>query len=272
MPSTYRTTDYNVVNEAGQLVGGLKGIFDIIGIIGKGVSNNFNKQKHNTSFNYSSIASATKDLTMSCPVLCSDTIHPETAQMIVKAIERNNISMLQMLIGAYKINANSGIEAIKMIHTNMDSAFKAEDLGADVAKSIDRYYMVVDSTIELLLRQNKYGASKKGLRATPLWNGHVQYIRVDNLCLGIYFNRELWKKDSSVYTPFWLSMNDSSWKQSEFVIAYLNSLPAQLTDRNHNGHLFVALDAPAGCTLEETANILTTQVLKHVEACKEFMK
>ena len=150
--------------------------------------------------------------------------------------------------------------------------FKADDLGADVAKSIDRYYMVVDSTTELLLHQKKYGASKKGLRATPLWNGHVQYIKVDNLCLGIYFNRELWKKDSSVYTPFWLSINDNSWKQSDFVIAYLNSLSAQVTDRNHNGHLFAALDAPAGCTLEETANALADQILKHVEACKAFMK
>ena len=150
--------------------------------------------------------------------------------------------------------------------------FKAEDLGADIAKSVDRYYMVVDSTTELLLHQKKYEASKKGLRATPLWEGHVQYIRVDDLCLGIYFNRELWKKDSSVYTPFWLSIGDSSWKQSEFVIAYLNTLPARQTERSHDGHLLIAMDTPVGCTLEETANALASQVLKHVEACESFMK
>lgn len=124
--------------------------------------------------------------------------------------------------------------------------FKDEDLGADVAKSIDRYYMVVDSTTELLLSQDKYPASKKGLRATPLWNGYVQYIKINGLCLGIYFNREIWKKDSSAYTPFWLSINNDTWKQTEAVVTYLNSLPAQLTERNRDGHLFVAMETPVG--------------------------
>ena len=150
--------------------------------------------------------------------------------------------------------------------------FKNEDFGADIAKGIDRYYMVIDNTTELLLRQDKYPASKKGLRATPLWNGHVQYIKVNGLCLGIFFYRELWKKDSSVYTPFWLKLCNDSWKQNEPVVAYLNSLPAQQTERNHDGNLFIALEAPVGCTLEETADTLAKEILMHVKSYTEFYK
>lgn len=128
MPSTYSTSEY--LNEAGSLK-------DILKIIANGISNNAAKRKQATGFNFRSIASATKDLTMSFPVLCSDTIHPETATMLAKAVERNNISMLQMLIASYHIRANNGIEAIKMIHTNMDSSLKAEDLIDAVVGSVD---------------------------------------------------------------------------------------------------------------------------------------
>ena len=132
--------------------------------------------------------------------------------------------------------------------------------------------MVIDNTTELLLRQDKYPASKKGLRATPLWNGHVQYIKVNGLCLGIFFYRELWKKDSSVYTPFWLLLKNEAWKLSEPLVAYLNSLPAQQTERNHDGNLFIALEAPVGCTLEETADTLAKEILMHVKSYTEFYK
>ena len=87
-----------------------------------------NNRKMHGVWNMSSIAQASKSLTMSFPVLCSDTITPATAAMITKAVERNNSSMLQMLIAAYHIQADNGLEAIQMIHTNLDNSFRAEDL------------------------------------------------------------------------------------------------------------------------------------------------
>lgn len=107
--------------------------------IASGVSKGINNQKTKTVYNMSSIAKASKDLTMSFPVLCSDTISPATASLITKAIERNNVSMLQMLIGAYHIRANNGLEAIKMVHTNMDNAFRAEDLIDAVVGTTDYF-------------------------------------------------------------------------------------------------------------------------------------
>lgn len=87
-----------------------------------------NKVKMSGVWNMSSIAQASKSLTLSFPVLCTDTVTPATAAMITKALERNNSSMLQMLIAAFHIQADNGLEAIQMIHTNLDNSFRAEDL------------------------------------------------------------------------------------------------------------------------------------------------
>ena len=120
MPSEYMTE------------GTLSDIFDFVKVVGSGVvktsKKNIGTRKAGSALNMSSIARATKDLTMSYPVLCSDTISPDTAQLITKSVERNVISMLQMLIGSYHIKANSGIDAVRMIHTNLDNSFRAEDL------------------------------------------------------------------------------------------------------------------------------------------------
>ena len=147
--------------------------------------------------------------------------------------------------------------------------FKAEDLGVDIAKSIDRYYMVIDSTADMLLSQKELPASKKGLRATPLWNGHAQYMNVGGIQIGLLFYRETWKKSSSVETPFWLTLHTEGWKQEDDVLNYLAKLPDRMVERNHDGSAFIALDTPIGLTLEETAASLTVQVMAHV---REFIK
>ena len=119
MPSTY-------VNEG--YLANILGFIKTVAQATKGAKEGMYNQKSKTVYNMSSIARASKDLTMSFPVLSTDTISPDTAAMLTKAIERNNVSMLQMLIASYHINANNGLEAVKMIHTNMDNSFRAEDL------------------------------------------------------------------------------------------------------------------------------------------------
>ena len=65
---------------------------------------------------------------------------------------------------------------------------------------------------------------------------------------------------------------NDSWKQNEPVVAYLNSLPVQQTERNHDGNMFIALEAPVGCTLEETADALAKEILRHVESYAAFIR
>ena len=92
--------------------------------------------------NKSSIAKASKDLIMSFPVLCSDTVDYPTALMICKAIERNSITMLQMLLTSANLTGSNGVDVIKQWHNNIDSNMSMDDYLNiyDVAKdSYDNY-------------------------------------------------------------------------------------------------------------------------------------
>jgi len=148
--------------------------------------------------------------------------------------------------------------------------FKAEDFGADIAKRIDRYYMVVDSTTDYLMRKKDYNPATKGLRATSIWNGYIRYIRIYNFCIGICFDRSLWKKSTSVSTPFWLDLYNSKWQRDETIINYLNTLPYTIVERHQNGKLYIALSVTATKTLEENAQEIGEQIMNHLFELKKM--
>lgn len=83
----------------------------------------------------SSIMKASKDLVMTFPVICSDTLSPSTASMINKAIERNCVTQLQILFSASYMNGNSGQEVLRMWHRNMDANIGLDDV-LDISDSI----------------------------------------------------------------------------------------------------------------------------------------
>ena len=83
--------------------------------------------KNGNKLQASSIARATKDLTMSFPVLCSDTVSYDTACMITKAVERNSIAMLQQLFSAIHLQGASGFEVLANFHHNLDRKLGLDD-------------------------------------------------------------------------------------------------------------------------------------------------
>lgn len=102
------------------IMGAAQGISDVLSSV---------KREKNTSgyLNRSSIMKAAKDLVMSFPVLCADTISPETANMIVKAIERNCVTTLQLLFSAANLRGEDGIQVLQMWHKNMDDSLNMDD-------------------------------------------------------------------------------------------------------------------------------------------------
>lgn len=106
-------------------------IFNTIMSAAQGISDILSsvKREKNTSgyLNRSSIMKAAKDLVMSFPVLCADTISPETANMIVKAIERNCVTTLQLLFSAANLRGEDGIQVLQMWHKNMDDNPNMDD-------------------------------------------------------------------------------------------------------------------------------------------------
>lgn len=85
-----------------------------------------------------SIARATSGLTLTFPVICTDTLDIETATMISKAIERKNISLLQMAFAAYNItNATDAISHLSKFHTNLDFDKITVDKFIDAMEGVD---------------------------------------------------------------------------------------------------------------------------------------
>ena len=88
----------------------------------------FNKQKQvNAPYLRGSISNYTKNLTMTFPVLCDNSLQPETASMISRANERYIVSMLQMLFASAQFNAQDGVDVLAGIHKNLKSSRNLDD-------------------------------------------------------------------------------------------------------------------------------------------------
>ena len=85
------------------------------------------KNKKDTYLN-GSISSAAKDLIMTFPVMCDNSLPISTASMISKAHERNVITMLQLLFSAMQMNSKDGREVINSIHTNLKTNYSMDDV------------------------------------------------------------------------------------------------------------------------------------------------
>ena len=104
------------------------------------------KEQKGPLYGASSIASASSNLTMVFPVLCSKAISIENASMISKAVEKNAVSMLQRLFASWQIvdvsekdGLNAGVSGFRdylnFFHQNLsskvadlDDAFKIMDM------------------------------------------------------------------------------------------------------------------------------------------------
>ena len=81
--------------------------------------------------------------------------------------------------------------------------FSDDDLSISTARSIDRYYMIMDDVTNALLNQDEFPATTKGLRATATWGGYIRYLNICGFGVGIGFSTGYWKAPDSEATPFW---------------------------------------------------------------------
>lgn len=84
-----------------------------------------------------SISNAVKDLVLTFPVLCDNSLPPTTASMISRANERNIVTMLEILFSSMQFNAKNGKEVIQMIHKNISTNYSLDDAIDAVDKFID---------------------------------------------------------------------------------------------------------------------------------------
>lgn len=75
-----------------------------------------------------SISEYTKDLIMTFPTLCDNSLPATTASLISKATERNIVSMLEMLFASIQINGTDAVEMLSKLHKNISTSASIDDV------------------------------------------------------------------------------------------------------------------------------------------------
>lgn len=76
----------------------------------------------------SSLSKATSGLNIVFPCLVSNTINPETAMMVSRAVERKAVSLLQIAFSAFDItNSKDPVEYLRNFHTNLKGKISLDD-------------------------------------------------------------------------------------------------------------------------------------------------
>lgn len=75
-----------------------------------------------------SISNYTKDLVMTFPLMCDNSLPITTASLVSKASERNIVTMLEMLFTSMNIKGKDGIKVLSAIHQNIKSDYDIDDI------------------------------------------------------------------------------------------------------------------------------------------------
>ena len=112
---------------------------------------------------FKSIASATSNLTLVFPVVCSSDIDITNGMMVSKAIERKCVAMLQMLFSAFTINdAKDAVTYISKFHTNMRMTDRM-DMDTFVGY-VDQFVKKLDEEAPITVDRAKYEAVKEDFK------------------------------------------------------------------------------------------------------------
>ena len=137
--------------------------------------------------------------------------------------------------------------------------FSDDDLSISAAKSIDRYYMVVDDVIQALLKQDVFHANTDRQRAVGGWGYYTRYITISGIGCGIGFSTGSWKASDSEATPFWFWLwNGEGRERLE------SSIPKWNQHQDGNGQVYFALTVPRDTYRDEVIKSLTDQVLQYI--------
>lgn len=124
------------LNEEGILTGIIKFMsekgFDSASSFLSDISNKISGGNLNGSIINGNIAKSAAGLTATFPVIVTEATSLENATMIAKAVERNAVSMLQMLFAANQITSVTNAKAyLNKFHNNISNDLDLSDMGVD---------------------------------------------------------------------------------------------------------------------------------------------
>ena len=232
-----------------------------------------------------------KGLLFICPKSRKDTLWYELKKLCLEAeLEVNEISdysveadginmaiiswtdIIESLMNTAEASAEHLIADIKQlkgyceqIDTEAFIPFQAEELSAINAKKAERLYLIIDKVSDMILTDKNIrfvkNSSKAGYR-----HGYVSYIFVNDFGIAFCYDRNMWKKESSAETPFWLvikKVNGKEWVQTEDIIRCLNQYPDADKEEQKYG-IYLALKVPTHATEDEVCKSIKNQILKYI--------
>ena len=95
---------------------------------------------------------------------------------------------------------------------------------------------------DLLWRKGKVSAYRAG---------YERKLTVNDFIVSLLYDRNLWKSDISVETPFWVGISNKDWQQPEDFRKKFLQIPKHKQDDTVWNTCYFALEPLADATLEE---------------------
>lgn len=178
------------------------------------------------------------------------------------------IDVLMRVASSDAIESKSDIDQLAGFCSMMDSTafipFAPEELGAISGRKEERNYQVIDKLFDKLVANKGITASGKGLKASAWRGGYTRYIKVNEYCVALLYNRFAWMNTSLEDTPFWFYFTDDNWNQSNELKNRFRSIQDSDKDTIDN-KVSLALHPLCHATLDEVVEDMMNQILKHME-------
>lgn len=109
-------------------------IFDLVDAAAKNVASA--RAKNKDTYLSGSISKYSKNLIMSFPAICDNTLPIDTVQLVSKAHEKNLATMFEMLFSAMSLSGNNGVEILKKIHKDLGGKTSLNDIIDSIEKLV----------------------------------------------------------------------------------------------------------------------------------------
>ncbi len=174
------------------------------------------------------------------------------------------IEILRRTASSVAIEALPDIAQLSGFCDMMDNTafvpFSSEDLGPEIARREERYFLVLDRLFDTLVANNDIEASGKGLKSSPNRNGYTKYIKINDYSVALIYDRTAWTDMTSAETPFWFYFNDDDWDQTDELKSKLKAIPEY--ERFVFGNkIGIALHPLLDAQIDEIATDMMNQIL-----------
>lgn len=95
---------------------------------------------------------------------------------------------------------------------------------------------------------------------TALHFYYEKRVDINGYKISVIYDRDLWKSNSSVDTPFWMSVYDYDWGQVQHILA---RIPEEQMDNEVYNMTYFALEPLVHSTLDEVCEDLKTKLMAY---------